>query len=221
MTNQSLRCARWLPLAGLVLVLACSGQAPPDEARIDDDTVSTLLTVEELHLMPSYPEADRGRLVTVSAGDHDLHGTWEVRAGLCEEIGIMEIYAGPSGLGTALLLRMPEGDPLGLYPVVAADVNFPDAPVALIAVQEFSEPEAYGFQAFTGELELTTYGERVGGRFTSTLREIGIDLFTHFVGVFEDISIDPLSVDYCQAMQDSTLAPDSATVADSASAESP
>ena len=73
MTNQSLRCARWLPLAGLVLVLACSGQAPPDEARIDDDTVSTLLTVEELPLMPSYPEADRGRLVTVSAGDHDLH----------------------------------------------------------------------------------------------------------------------------------------------------
>ena len=129
----------------------------------------------------------------------------------------MEIYAGPPGLGTALLVRMPEGDPLGTYPVVAADADFPAAPVALIAVQAFQSPDAFGFQAYAGELELSAFGDRVSGRFTSTLREISIDMLTHYVGVFEGLSIEPLPADYCQSVQDFTLVPDSATVSDSAS----
>jgi hypothetical protein len=210
-----MRGVHWLPLVGLVL--ACGGQAEPlEDMEVDSDSSRTLLTVEELPPMPAYPEARRGRLVTVSAGDFELGGVWEVEAGLCEEIGIIEIYAGPPGFRTALVLRIPEGDPRGRYPVEAPGRDFPDAPGALLAVQVFDEPEAYGFQAFFGELELWVLGERISGRFTTTLREIGVDMFTHFVGVFEAVSIAPLPADYCQAMLDSTVAPDSATVADSA-----
>ncbi len=168
--------------------------------------------------MPSYPLARRGRLVTQSAGDYDIHGAWQTQAGLCEQIGIMEIYAGAAGFGTALLLRMSEGDPVGEYPVVAAAADFPAAPAALIAVQVFEDPEAFGFQAYDGVLELTKLGDEVSGRFRSTLREISIDVLTQYVGVFESIPVAPLAHDYCQALHDSTLASDSAAVADSTSA---
>lgn len=211
-----MRGVHWLPIAALAL--ACGGQPELlNDIQREPDTRRTLLTVEELPPMPSYPTPRRGRLVTQSAGDHDIHGAWEGHAGLCEEIGIMEIYAGPPGLGTALLLRMPEGNPLGIYPVVAADADFPDVPAALIAVQVFQDPEAFGFQAFTGQLELSEFGDKVSGRFASTLREISIDMLTHYVGVFDGIPVEPLSTDYCQVVRDSTLASESAAVSDSAS----
>jgi hypothetical protein len=165
--------------------------------------------------MPPFPEGRGGRLVTVTAGDYDLGGDWEIDAGLCGEMGILEMYAGASGVRTALLLHMPDGGSLGTYPVVAASLDFPDAPAALIAVQVFREPEAFGFQAFTGELELSDFGASVSGRFNVTLREIGMDLFTHFVGVFEEIPVELLTPDYCQTIRESTVGPDSASVADS------
>ncbi len=209
-----MKAVQWLPLAGLMM--ACGGQgAQSDDAGIDYDTVGTRLTVEQLPPMPPFPEARGGRLVTVTAGDYDLSGVWEIDAGFCGEIGVLEIYAGPSGLRTAILLHVTEGDSLGTYPVVAAALDFPDAPASLIAVQVFENPEAFGFQAFSGELELSDFGARVSGRFNVTLREIGMDLFTRFVGVFEDIMIDQLSPDYCRVLRDSTVAPDSASVADS------
>jgi hypothetical protein len=209
-----MKAVHWLPIAGLMM--ACGGQgAQSDDAGIDYDTVGTLLTIEQLPPMPPFPKARGGRLVTVTVGDYDLSGVWEIDAGFCGEIGVLEIYAGPSGLRTAILLHVPEGDSLGTYPVVAAALDFPDAPAALIAVQVFENPEAFGFQAFSGELELSDFGARVSGRFHVTLREIGMDLFTHFVGVFEEILVDPLSPDYCRVLKDSTVAPDSASVADS------
>jgi len=209
-----MKAVHWLSLAALMM--ACGGQgAQSDDARIDYDTVNTLLTVEQHPPMPPFPEARGGRLVTMTAGDYDLNGVWEVEVGLCGEIGILEIYAGPSGLRTAILLHIPKGDSLGTYPVVAAALDFPDAPAALIAVQVYKDSEAFGFQAFSGELELSDFGARVSGRFNVTLREIGMDLFTHFVGVFEDILVNPLSPDYCRVLRDSTVAPDSASAADS------
>ena len=207
-----MKCAIWLLVAGPFL--AC-GDQPEPSGRIErePDRGRTILTVEQLPPMPPYPDARGGRLVVESAGDFDLNGAWEAHAGLCEEVGVIEIYAGPSGLRSAVLLRMPEGEPLGKYPVVAADADFPDAPAALIAVQGFAEPEAFGLQAFSGELEVTAFGERVSGRFTSTLREISVDMLTQYVGVFEGVSVEPLSARYCEALRDSTLAP-SDTVAD-------
>jgi hypothetical protein len=115
------------------------------------------------------------------------------------------MFAGPSGFGTALLLRMPDEDRVGQYPVVPAAATFPAAPAALIAVQVFAEPDAFGFQAYHGLLELTELGERLSGRFTSTLREVNVDLLAHFVGVFQDIPVTRLEEDYCQVLADSTL----------------
>ena len=200
-----------------VLAVACGGQiAQESEEPSDTDAGGTRLTVEELPPMPPYPAARSGRLVTQSAGGYDIHGAWRTQAGLCDTIGIMEIYAGQPGLGTALVLRIPEGDPIGDYPVVAAAADLPAAPAALIAVQVFEDPEALGFQAYHGLLELTELDEKVSGRFTATLREIGQDLLTHYVGVFERIQVEPLGADYCRALRDSTLAPDSAAASDTA-----
>ena len=211
-----MRGVHWLPFAGLVL--ACSGQSEvPNEIDGDPDIRRLYMTVEELPPMPEYPVVRSGSFVAQSAGDYDIHGTWEGHAGLCADIGVMEIYTGQPGLGTALLLILPEGDPLGEYPIVAAEFDFPDAPAALIVVQVFAEPEAFGFQAFSGELELSAFGDRISGKFASTLREIRDDILTHYVGVFEGISVEPLATDYCQTLRDSSLVPDSAAVPDSAS----
>lgn len=202
----------------LALALACGeenaqeGDAPPEP-----NAVAARLTVEELPPMPSYPTARQGRLVTLSAGDYDIHGTWRTQAGLCDQPGIMEIYAGPTGNGTALLIRLPEGDPVGEYPIVAAAREFPDPPVALLAVQVFDDPDAFGFQAYHGLLELTEIGEDVSGRFTATLREIGTDVLAHYVGVFESIPVTPLPPEYCKILRDSTFSSDSAMVSDSTS----
>ncbi len=204
----------------LALALACGGESAQEaDAPPDPNAVAARLTVEELPSMPSYPTARPGRLVTLSAGDYDIHGMWRTNAGLCDQLGIMEIYAGPTGNGTALLIRLPEGDPVGEYPIVAAAREFPDPPVALVAVQVFDNPDAYGFQAYHGLLEITEMGDDVSGRFTSTLREISIDLLTHYVGVFENIPVTPLPAEYCRVLQDSTFSSDSVLVSDSTSGE--
>jgi hypothetical protein len=197
------------------LFLAC-GEQPKllNEIPRVSDTDSTRMTVEELPPMPPYPRARGGRLVTVSAGDYDIHGSWETTAGLCGDLGVLEMYAGPSGLGTALILQMPEDDVLGEYPVVAATAVFPSAPAALLAVQVFDEPEAFGFQAYDGQLELTEMGEVVSGRFAMTLREINMDVLTHYVGVFENIPIEPLTDEYCAMLRDSTVVPISSQARD-------
>jgi hypothetical protein len=119
------------------------------------------------------------------------------------------MYAGPPGFGTAVFLRMPEGDQIGDYPVVAAAEEFPEAPAALIAVQVFNEPDAFGFQAYHGSFELTELGEEASGHFACTLREISIDILAHFVGVFEDIPVRHLDAEYCQTLADSAFTSDS------------
>jgi hypothetical protein len=194
----------------LAVVLACgAGQEQQEQDTSEPKLGRTRLTVEELPPMPPYPPARRGRLVAQSAGDHDITGSWRTTAGLCDQEGTLEIYAGPQGFSTALLLYLPEEDRVGEYPVVAASAAPPDAPAALIAVQAFADPDAYGFQAYHGLLELTEFGEKVSGRFTSTLREISTDILTHYVGVFQGISLEPLPADYCRVLEDSAAVVDS------------
>jgi len=206
----ALRSVALVVLALSAFVTACSDQPESlDEPPRLRDTDTARLTAAQLPPRPSYPRARRGKLVTVSAGDHDIHGSWSTHAGICDQQGVLEMYAGPEGLGTALLLRMPSENRIGEYPMVPAAAEFPTAPAALIAVQIFDEPDALGFQAYDGMLELIELGDEVSGRFTSTLREINLDILTHYVGVFESIPVRPLSAEYCQVLQDSTLASDS------------
>ena len=200
-----MRGIRWLPLAALAL--ACAGQPEAsDGSQHTPDQERKISKVEELPPRPSYPNARRGLLVTRSAGDYEIEGAWQANAGVCEEIGIVEIYSGPPGFGIALFLRMPEGDPIGAYPVVPAAADLPDPPAALIAVQIFLERDAYGFQAYDGELELSEVGNRFGGRFAATLREVSIDMLTHFVGVFDGIPVESLPDEYCRSLSDSISA---------------
>jgi hypothetical protein len=111
-----------------------------------------------------------------------------------------------------MLIRIPETDTLGEYPIVAATEELPAAPAALVAVQVFDEPDALGFQAYTGLLELTEFGNgELSGRFESTVREISTDILTHYVGVFERIALEPLTDEYCKAVADSAVADDSAS----------
>lgn len=197
-----------LPLWILAAATLAACESQPElmnEIDPEPDTRRILLTFDELPPMPEYPEPHGGRLATVSAGDRDIRGEWRMNAGICREIGLVEMYAGPSGLRTALVLRLPEGDAIGTYPVVAADADFPTAPAALIAVQVYDEPDAFGFQAYSGELEITEFGDRLSGRFASTLREIRIDMLTHYAGTFEDIRIETLAADYCAEVGDSTF----------------
>lgn len=213
-----MKCA--LVLTIVVLALACGDQPELlNEIVREPDTRRTLLTVEQLPPMPEFPEARRGRLVTQSAGEYDVHGSWKASAGLCQDVGVLEIYAGHPGLGNAIVLHMTDGNPLGTYPLVAAQADFPDSLAALVAVQVYQDPDAFGFQAYMGELELTTFGETVSGRFTSTLREIDINMVLHYVGVFEAIPVKPFAMNYCQTLRDSTLPPDSGGVSDSAAGE--
>ncbi len=190
------------------LAIACSSQPEQEAVDLGDPEIGrTRLAADELPPVPPYPQSRNGRLVTQSAGDHEIQGEWSAQAGLCDDAGIMEIYAGPPGYSTALFIRMPEGDRIGEYPIAAAATPFPSAPAALVAVQIFEDPDAYGFQGYHGLLELSEWGDEVSGRFASTLREVSIDVLTHYVGTFEGIPVKPLPQAYCDALRDSTLAP--------------
>lgn len=196
-----------------MLLWTCGGQGESEqEAPVDPVELTTPSEVDELPPRPDYPRSRRGHLVTATAGDYVIEGSWRASAGFCEDIGVVEMYAGPQGTGVGLVMHIPESDPLGNYPVVAADVDFPEAPAALIAVQVFDDPDAYGFQAYTGELELTEIGESVSGRFATTMREIRTDMLTHFVGVFDDIALEALADDYCAVVRDSTIGVDSTAI---------
>lgn len=204
----------------LAPAVLCCGQTE----GTDDDPPAPAIAItssdaEDLPPMPSIPDAERGHLVAVSAGDYPINGSWEAQAGRCSEIGILEMYAGPSGLGTGMLVRISPGDPVGTYPVHVPSFDLPDPPAVLVAVQAFNDPEAFGFQAYEGQLELTVLGETVSGRFETTLREISTDMLAHYVGIFEDVPVAPLLPEYCQRLRDSIVGPDSAATADSVSPE--
>lgn len=197
----------WRPkLVFLVAMLACAGEREQETDPTDENPHGwARLTVDELPPRPDYPSPRNGRLVAVSAGDHVIEGTWDATAGLCEEAGVLEIYAGPQGLGTAIVVRMQAGDRLGVYSIVEVSEIPPEPPVVLLGVQIFDDPSALGFQAFAGELELTELGRHTSGRFTSTLREVREDVYTHFVGAFERIPVEIFSDDYCEILRGATF----------------
>ena len=199
-----------------MLALAC-GQAPDaqDDGPRDPDAGRTRHTIDELPPRPPFPESRNGRLVAVSAGDYEIQGAWRTRAGVCEEIGIVEMYAGRPDSGTAIVLRLPDDEALGEYPVVAAAAEFPPAPAALIAVQVFDPPDALGFQAYHGMLELLEFGDRLSGRFAATLRDVSLDILTHYVGVFANIPVESLAADYCESLRNSTFPTESTIDSDS------
>jgi len=175
--------------------------------------------VGDLPPMPDYPAGERGRLSVVSAGWQPFSGSWPADAGLCAERGVLELYGGEVGTGIAILVRFKGALAPDTFPVVVVDSLLPDAPAARIGAQLFREPEAFGFQAFSGDLEITEADGEVSGRFASTMREVRLGGLSHYVGTFEAIPVDTLAAEYCGDLASLILnAADSGEVGDSAGA---
>ncbi len=195
-----------------VVTLACGGEPQQErDTTFEDPDGVARLTIEELPERPEYPELRSGYLVSVSAGDHEIAGSWKATAVYCEQPGVLEIYAGPQGFRTAVVIRTNSSGLLGSYTIESSVETAPEPPIAFVGVQIFDQPVAFGFQAFDGELEITETGQKVSGRFASTLREIREDIYTHYVGVFKAVDVEMGDDEYCSTFPevmatDSTLA---------------
>ena len=188
-----------------VAVAACGGDAEPDAVPpVLVGNGRAQATLADLPSMPTHPSGQSGQLTVTSAGDYVIEGAWEARAGVCEQLGFLELYAGVPDTGTLIVLRFGDGDPLDRYPVGVADLQLPDPPAARIGVQLLGGEDALGFQAIEGELEVSSFGGDLSGRFATTLQEIRSGILTRYVGVFDRVPVEPLSAEYCRDMIDST-----------------
>jgi hypothetical protein len=140
-------------------------------------------------------------LVTLTAGDVSIDGEWEAHAGICGADRLVEVYAGEPGTGAAMVLRLPQGDPVGRYAVSAADTAAPEALGARIGVQLFRDREALGLQAIDGEFDVTTFGETMSARFAVTLREVQSTLHLRYVGVLDGVTVAVFPESYCEELR--------------------
>ncbi|UCD23834.1 MAG: hypothetical protein JSW51_12490 [Gemmatimonadota bacterium] len=206
----------------LMVIVACSPTVESDasdEVDQEDEPGTTRRTLEELPPMPGYPDARDGRLVVISDGDFAINRVWDAAAGYCEK-GMLELYAEDDSSGTVVVLHFPDSIPLGEYPIVLAGPLGAESREARIGVQVFDGREAFALQAFMGSLEITEFGDRVSGRFASTLREMDADVLTRYVGVFNDVRASVFPEDYCKVLypeDDAQMEPDSSASSDSAS----
>jgi len=162
--------------------------------------------------MPGYPNAARGTLTVVRAGDYVIDHEWDADVGSCGDAFLIELYAEDETSGSAIVLQYPDGEPTGVYPIVQSDSASIDERVALIGVQVFEEDQAFGFQAIEGTLEVVSLGEVISGRFASTIKEVQSEVLTRYVGTFRDVEIAELSADYCQGLRPEPELPDGAAV---------
>ena len=182
-------------------LLGCSPLEETDPVIQEKEPGTTRRTIEELPPMPQYPLAQTGKLVVVSDGDFSVQKSWPAQAGFCAGGMLVELYAEGDSSGTVVVLQHPESDVAGQYPVLLADSVAEHERAARIGVQVFAGTEAFGFQAFMGSLEVTGFGEKATGRFTSTLSEIGSGVLTRYVGVFHEVPVKPFSDEYCAGLQ--------------------
>jgi hypothetical protein len=210
----------------VVALVACSPsptvESDPTEERFQaDEPGTTRLTLEELPPMPGYPDAQDGKLVAISDdGAFSINKAWEAEAGFCDGGVLLEFYAVDDSSGTVIVLQHPDSDVIGEYAVALADSVNPEERAARIGVQVLEEGEASGLQAIVGSLEVTEAGDRISGRFTSTIRELNSGMLTRYVGVFSNVRLKVLSEDYCRQLypeQEPQTDPDSTTSRDSVS----
>lgn len=198
-----------LVIGALVAVaIACRGdERQPGATPIQTEAQPT---PSDSIRMPTYPEPRRGYLVARSAGVYDLDGQWPARAGMCEDLGIMEVLAQQPGVGTIVLLRLPpQAQRLTTYPITIVDSGAPAPPAAQIGVQLFQGANAYAFQGLQGQVLLTGMSDRVSGRYQVTLREISSDDLAKYAGVFESVMLEQLPAEQCEEWRQSLLPYDS------------
>jgi hypothetical protein len=181
---------------------------PLDEELPEREEVS-VLPIESIP-MPEHPSARRSFLVATSAGgEQDLSGEWEARAAVCEDPAVLQVLAEQPGFGALLLFQLPDGDRVVTYPIAFAESGAPEPPAAQVGVQLFRTGSAFAYQAAEGEIELTSFDERVSGRFGVTLREITSEDRVRFAGAFDNVVVAPLPGEQCRAMKEALFPADS------------
>jgi len=207
----------------VVALLGCSPtvESEPTKERFQaDEPGTTRRTIEELPPMPGYPDSQDGKLVVISDGDFSINRAWAAEAGFCDGGVLLELYAEGDSSGTVIVLQHPDNDVIGDYAVVLADSVNPEERAARIGAQVFEGGDAFGLEAIMGSLEVTEVGDRISGRFTSTIRELDSRVLTRYVGVFSNVPMNLLSEDYCRQLypeQEPQTDPDSTTNRDSVS----
>jgi len=195
--------------AAVLAVVSCGGKPERQVANQEVLASEEPVTVDTV-AMPEYPEGRRGYLVARSAGGYLLDGAWPAQAAICEDPPVLQVLAQQPGFGTLILLQLPPAaERLTEYPIAIVDSGMPVPPASQIGVQVFQDRNSYAFQGLSGGIELYGFGDRVSGRFAVTLREIQTDNEAKYAGVFEEIPIEPLAEEMCQAMMQSFETPDS------------
>lgn len=195
------RCVSFALLA--TLLLSCGGPEPDGEiVEMPIDSLAPDTAV----VLPEYPTGQRGRLVAINTGEFALGGVWEVRGGLCSEPAMLQLMATESGMGTLILLRLPDsGSRLGSYPVTFADSGLPPPPAAQIVVQRHEDDGVKAFQADSGVVEVTEWGDRVSGRLRAVLREINWKDRVGYAAAFRGITVTPLEPERCRAAENDVM----------------
>ena len=200
-------------LVGTVVTLSCGGNGTGAGARHSladspDFAVSVDSAVPPDSLvMPAFPDAKGGHLVTASAGRDTLAGSWPVRAGRCAEPPSLQLMSETGQVGTMLLLFLPDSGPATIdYPIQPSDTALgPGA--ARLAVQLFRTPRPAAYEVRRGVVTLERVErQRVSGRFTAALRNVTTRDSVLYAGVFRDARIDSLPAELCEAAADTTIA---------------
>ncbi|MFQ5704890.1 MAG: hypothetical protein ACE5HT_12820 [Gemmatimonadales bacterium] len=189
----------------LIGTLACGGaREQSEDIFVQLDSIDDPTVMENLPPVPAFPTGRRGYLAAASAGEFRLGGSWKARATLCRERGLLEIDALVPGTGTLILVRLKTDSVAGSYVITEVDQDVPESGEARIGLQVFrGKVLAYAFQAESGELDISSLGEHVSGRFTSVVREIETDILTRYVGVIDRVPVDTTARAYCAKVSDS------------------
>lgn len=183
-------------------MLACESDAGGGTAAetavepVEPDTPDTVVVV------PEYPAPRRGSFVAVVDGQYPLGGSWEARAGLCDDPPMLQLTAGGADLGVIVLLHVPGADTARetSYPVSAPDSAWPVAPAAQIGLQVYHDRELHTFRGDSGMVEVYRFGDRVSARLEAALRETGGRARVGYAAVFERVPVTPLGPERCRVL---------------------
>lgn len=183
-----------------VLVIGCrGGPSTEDDPKNSADVAEGSPAQRVVLDMPDYPAAKGERLVTVSAGKHDLGGSWRPRAGVCSGPDLLIMRAGDGGIGVIVLLVLPEErERVTKYLAVMSGPILPEPRVSRVGVQLLAGESSFGFQASDGVVEISEIDRTLSGRFAVTLRDVDTDEAIKYVGVFQQIPIEELPGDQCR-----------------------
>jgi hypothetical protein len=198
----------------VLLVWGCRG-APGNAGSeaaadtIDPDSAALAVIDTVLPPMPNPPRRRSGHLVVVAAGALDSTWAWPMKAGRCARPPMVFMVPRELGQsGASVLLELPDGELAGDYPVRFADsTGMPDPPAAMLGFQFVDEQRADAYQAAEGMVSIGRLDDtRISGTFQATVRHIVSNRRAQVAGVFHDIEIEALDLEYCgrlQAAQDS------------------